>query len=775
MRWLTTLTLAPIAALGLSAPLAAYDLPADATEMETALYGVLEKHCSRCHQDGALKEGLAGAKSGFGHVLDLRRLAEDPDYVRPGDPGASKLYNVIGPYSFPSMPDDCLDDACYPTNDDAKIIEDWIVELANQEPEPRPFVSFETLHEAAYADLQTVPTNRWDRIRYISIRNMHNDQTISDENLMGYRAGVVKSINALSWNPVPYSFVPVDEHEVLMRIFLPDLNWDHQKWGLLESRYPYGLTGETDANLRQLTHATHAKVPIIRGDWFTSHATAAPLYYDMLGLPDTVAGLEHLLNLDINANILNEQVIRGGFQDSGVSTNNRMIERHPLNTGFFWTSYDFAGSKGRQSFFEYPLGPKEVYGPELAFEHDGGESIFTLPNGFHAYYLNTADGARLDVGPTDIVRDDDYAEGTGEVVNGISCISCHSKGMRFRDDKVHDSAMGNLAFSAEARQIIGAIYPGKDVVNDQLTADEAQFAAALAAAGIDVAQQAGGLEPVRGTFVYHVDGYIDYARAASELGLTEDEFRERANFAGFELAGLIARLDQSPIARDEWEAVYPVMLDRVTDYEPYYPEYRAADYDEGLSYSVKKVVDDFTPPTVDYKDVPTPAAYKGRHDPGLTIYTEKPVYKLGEGLRIYVEPRHDCRLTLINIDSAGKSCVLYPHPSIEDVVISGGSQYVFPPRGSLTTGEVGTETLLAICNGSGEALGWATRDTHLTSCDAGQRYEPDKPITAHDVYETLILDLDAPSKTTASGADYDALSTHNPDITQSRFSFEVTP
>ena len=127
MRWLTTLTLAPIASLGLSAPLAAYDLPADATEMETALYGVLEKHCSRCHQDGALKEGLAGAKSGFGHVLDLRRLAEDPDYVRPGDPGASKLYNVIGPYSFPSMPDDCLDDACYPTNDDAKIIEDWIV------------------------------------------------------------------------------------------------------------------------------------------------------------------------------------------------------------------------------------------------------------------------------------------------------------------------------------------------------------------------------------------------------------------------------------------------------------------------------------------------------------------------------------------------------------------------------------------------------------------------------------------------------------------------
>ena len=69
----------------------------------------------------------------------------------------------------------------------------------------------------------------------------------------------------------------------------------------------------------------------------------------------------------------------------------------------------------------------------------------------------------------------------------------------------------------------------------------------------------------------------------------------------------------------------------------------------------------------------------------------------------------------------------------------------------------------------------AQRDTHQTSCDAGYRHEPDKPISTHDVYETLVLDLDAPPKNTPSGADYDALSSHNPHITQSRFSFEVTP
>ena len=44
-----------------------------------------------------------------------------------------------------------------------------------------------------------------------------------------------------------------------------------------------------------------------------------------------------------------------------------------------------------QSLFEHPLGPGGTDG----FKHDGGEAIFSLPNGFQAYYLNTADGKPL--------------------------------------------------------------------------------------------------------------------------------------------------------------------------------------------------------------------------------------------------------------------------------------------------------------------------------------------------------------------------------------------
>ena len=60
-----------------------------------------------------------------------------------------------------------------------------------------------------------------------------------------------------------------------------------------------------------------------------------------------------------------------------------------------------AATAASRASYEHPLGPKGKNG----FEHDGGESIFSLPNGFQAYYLNTADGKTLDKGPTNIVRD----------------------------------------------------------------------------------------------------------------------------------------------------------------------------------------------------------------------------------------------------------------------------------------------------------------------------------------------------------------------------------
>src|SRR5206468_808707 len=85
------------------------------------------------------------------------------------------------------------------------------------------------------------------------------------------------------------------------------------------------------------------------------------------------------------------KVIRAGFNGSGVSRHNRLIERHEGAHGYYWKGYDFASSRGRRNLFTYPLGP----GPSeegTTFQHDGGEIIFRLPNGLQGYMLTDGRG-----------------------------------------------------------------------------------------------------------------------------------------------------------------------------------------------------------------------------------------------------------------------------------------------------------------------------------------------------------------------------------------------
>ena len=750
-------------------------LPADATLYETAAHAVFSTHCARCHQVGRLKDGLNKPYSGLGHILELRRLAEDKKFVTPGDPAGSKVLNVIGESGYPSMPYD--NQTGFPAAQEIAHVATWIRSLGRTAA-ARPFISLADEHRLALADAHRQPPRRWDRIRYLSLRVPHNDAGVSDANLRGYRTAALKLLNALSWNPNPFRHRAADDHRILIRIFLPDLNWTADTWRLLERQYPHGAAGGADESLRLLRMMTGAEAPVMRADWFASVASVSPLYYELLGLPDAMGALEEYLGIDLRANIRNEQVIRAGFQDSGVSTNNRLVERHAMGSGFFWTSYDFAGSAGRRNLFEYPLGPAGALSTERAFRHDGGESIFTLPNGFHAYYLSAADGARLDVGPAEIVRDDDYTDGTGEVVNAISCMSCHSRGMRINTDTVRPVALNNLRFSADERQMIAALYPGQDQVDTVLKQDTASFRSAMERAGLDPDAEAGGREPIRGLFVYYVDDFIDFARAGNELGLTEDQLRSRLSFVGTDLAGLMVRLDQSPIARDEWNAVFRTLLGRVTDYRPIGDGCADGAPGTSLPYSVRQVAgcaQDLPETGETGSATIVSPAETGSSARKLTMFTDEPSYAVGDAVRIFVEPRVPCRLTLINVDAEGDRCVLFPHPALPDELLPGGERFVYPPEGArITATEAGTETILAFCNASREAIGQPRRDTSDVSCDAAQRPDTSAGQAAQRIYRTIVIDPNAAERTTESGVTYQSLSSHNPDLLQAQMRFEVT-
>jgi len=123
--------------------------------------------------------------------------------------------------------------------------------------------------------------------------------------------------------------------------------------------------------------------------------------------------------------------------------------------------------------------------------------------------------------------------------------------------------------------------------------------------------------------------------------------------------------------------------------------------------------------------------------PKLALTSSRSRYKIGETIKLQIKTPVDCRLTLLNVDNKGKSCLLYPHPALKDKILKAGTEINFPPKGSLRLEESGTETFIAMCNSSPKALAKERRDTKQINCSKGaaDRTFNDK------IFETVVFDL----------------------------------
>ena len=185
------------------------------------------------------------------------------------------------------------------------------------------------------------------------------------------------------------------------RIDLREYKWTASSWERIVRDYPYKPARADQAD-HQIAHWSGTDLAVLRADWFVATASRPPLYHDLLQLPATDRALERVLQVDLIQDLQDENAVRAGFNDSGVSKNNRIIERHDAVYGAYWRSYDFSENKGRQSVFEHPLGPTAG---ETSFRHAGSEMIFHLPNGLCGYLIVDSQGRRLDKAPVEIVSD----------------------------------------------------------------------------------------------------------------------------------------------------------------------------------------------------------------------------------------------------------------------------------------------------------------------------------------------------------------------------------
>ena len=167
-----------------------------------------------------------------------------------------------------------------------------------------------------------------------------------------------------------------------------------------------------------------------------------------------------------------------------------------------------------------------------------------MPNGLQAYYLVDAGGNRLDGAPISIVSNPAASDPT--VRNGLSCIGCHTEGMKDFEDQVRAVVKQNPNPPFDKARAL-RLYTEQSVMAAHIEKDTARYRQALEASG-DVF---GGIEPVL-RFHEAFQRPLDVAHSAAAVGLETETFLQRIRQnVGLKNLGLLV-LETGTIKRDTW-------------------------------------------------------------------------------------------------------------------------------------------------------------------------------------------------------------------------------
>ena len=303
-------------------------------------YAIFEQSCFNCHgPEGSFKESL---------LIEHNALIAKGTVVQ-GNPDASELYKRLVttdiakrmPLQQPQLPAQSIN-----------AIRNWILAGApDWAAAPTTGGDFISPNEV----LNTIETHlmslsSFDRAfaRYFTMTHLYNTGETPGI-LHEYRNGLFKLVNSLSWGGAVVNPEPIDPQGTIFYIDLRRYEWDRNDgWTKIEAEYPYHISFDapTQTALRvqlgRLQTEMKSNIPSVHVDWFLATASLPPLYHDLLSLPLTDSELETRLGIDVASNLRDApgiRVWRAGFNNSGVSNNNRMVERHAFRDGAYWKSY----------------------------------------------------------------------------------------------------------------------------------------------------------------------------------------------------------------------------------------------------------------------------------------------------------------------------------------------------------------------------------------------------------------------------------------------------
>jgi mono/diheme cytochrome c family protein len=632
-------------------------------ELAARVKTLFRSRCFDCH---------GGTKTNAGiRILDYALLIEKKKKVIPGRPEASAVYRVItgtGTIVMPPPGNPRLGET------DVALVRDWISAGAPKFPDdvtPPPAdpavknAGSEYVLSKILTHVRTLSVEDRLFVRYFSTNHLLAAGA-SREELDLQRDAFAKAINHLSQEPRIVRPTVVDPPwETVFAVDIRQLGWHKQPLSRLRNgkpgalspltiydlallEYPYAIIDEESTTYAQVLEEYLGPghfirpIPYLRTDWFCSTATQPPLYEDFLQLPFEVAELEKQLGVDSANDLYTGRAKRAGMTVSGVSRNNRMVERHDAPHGAYWKSFDTATSKSRENLFLDPINVQPV----------GGEFIFNLPNGLQGYLLALANGRRIAAASTSIVTDSFADDKT--VRNGLACMRCHDQGMKDFADNVRPAVERLPGSPGFNKRDVLALYPPQEEMDRLLEEDRSRFLGSLQKA-LGHPQTAEPLIPVSHRFL---DEPLSLGAAAGELGLVRSDdlgvlFRSpqlvRFGLAALGSAGGVAR-------RDMWEDSFHEVV-------------------KGLGLGIPVVpLDGLTrinfPPD-------EPAALN------VQLATNRPgnVFAPGDELVLTVtnKSRSDLYIELIGTSEKGEKVILAPATT----VVKGGQAFRFPENGGL--------------------------------------------------------------------------------------------
>jgi len=394
----------------------AYSYAAESKQnLDTEATQILNSRCVSCHSLG----GEAYGK--FGNILNFRTLVDYKMIV----PGKSDKSSLIEQVEWGLMPKKGTI-----TSAEVDTLKAWVESFDSKKHDALPCASEEDELDLVFRDIEKgrARPSEVRNFRYISLARAFNNEAERKQKLIA----LLKTLNSLSWQNQLASVESLQRTKNVVRLDLRDLGWSDLLWEKIQNENPASANQPTHRKNAEIESALGTKRPLISADWLIANAVKPPLYHLILGLPKTLKELEFILGVDVSNNIQQGSALRSGIRNSGVSRNNRIVERHRSRFGAYWRSYDFSNNVGRQNIFVEPLG----------FTPAGGEVIFHLPNGMLGFMLADGVGRRIDKAPVNIVSDNYRPDHSVE--NGVSCMRCHSNGFLDAKDQVLDHFLSAL-------------------------------------------------------------------------------------------------------------------------------------------------------------------------------------------------------------------------------------------------------------------------------------------------------------------------------------------